>query len=161
MVNGSLYNFSRDVGSNVPVNSCNNARLTYEDKGDLTARRFFWGTVGDNITITIENGVTINGKLDMPIHPPSSVGGSGIWTAKILGMLGHTTNEGISTKRMNVLEYSNKKLNRGATRDRTWVSGMLHNIKILSDNHYTIAPHAKGCAQVFINKESTLRIQIV
>ena len=38
---------------------------------------------------------------------------------------------------------------------------MLHNIKILSDNHYTIAPHAQGSGTIFINKETKCELQIV
>lgn len=82
MVNGLLYGFSGNMGSGVPEFQCSNATLTYEDGGDLTTTRFFWGALTINdITITIDNGPTISGKLNMPIDPPTSVAGTGIWTA--------------------------------------------------------------------------------
>jgi len=82
MINNLLYGFSGDMGSGVPEFACYNAKLTYDDRGDLTTTRFFWGTVGmDDISFTVENGPVISGRLNMPVSPSSSVAGTGVWTA--------------------------------------------------------------------------------
>jgi|SRR5258708_1704706 hypothetical protein len=82
MVNKLHYGFFGNMGSGVPEFACNNAKLTYDDPGDLTTTRFFWGTVGtDDISITLENGPTITGRLNMPVDPSSSLAGTGVWSA--------------------------------------------------------------------------------
>jgi len=82
MINKLLYGFSGNLGSGVPEFASYNATLTYEDQGDLTTTRFFWGTVGrDDISFAVENGPVISGRLNMPVSPASSVVGTGVWAA--------------------------------------------------------------------------------
>ena len=42
MVNNLHYGFFGNMGSDVPEFACHNAKLTYDDPGDLTPTRFFW-----------------------------------------------------------------------------------------------------------------------
>ena len=80
-VNKILYNASGSFATSVPEFTCSNAKLTYDDIGDLTSTRSFSGRVGDtDIALTFDIGPTITGKLNMPIDPPSSVSGSAVWT---------------------------------------------------------------------------------
>jgi hypothetical protein len=70
MVNKLHYGFFGNMGSGIPEFACNNAKLTYDDPGDLTTTRFFWGTVGtDDISITPENGPMITGRLNNASEP--------------------------------------------------------------------------------------------
>jgi hypothetical protein len=76
-----LYNASGSFATSVPDFYCTNAKLSYDDIGDLTSTRSFSGRVGGNdITLTFDNGPTITGRLNMPINPPSTVSGSAVWT---------------------------------------------------------------------------------
>jgi hypothetical protein len=79
-INGLAYTFSGYMGSDVPSFTCGHAKLTYDEAGDLTTRRFFEGNVGKtDINITIENGPKIVGKLDKPLDTSSAAAGTGVW----------------------------------------------------------------------------------
>ncbi|KIM49784.1 hypothetical protein M413DRAFT_48466, partial [Hebeloma cylindrosporum] len=76
-INGILYNASGSFASSVPEFTCSNAKLTYDDIGDLTSTRSFSGRVGEtDIGLTFDIGPVISGKLNMPINPASTVSGS-------------------------------------------------------------------------------------
>ena len=80
-INKILYNASGSFATSVPEFTCSNAKLTYDDIGDLTSTRSFSGRVGDtDIALTFDIGPTITGRLNMPINPPSTVSGSAVWT---------------------------------------------------------------------------------
>jgi hypothetical protein len=80
-INKILYNASGSFATSVPEFTCSNAKLTYDDIGDLTSTRSFSGRVGDtDIALTFDIGPTITGRLNMPINPPSTVSGSVVWT---------------------------------------------------------------------------------
>jgi hypothetical protein len=81
-INGLAYTFSGYMGLDVPAFVCGHAKLTYDEEGDLTTRRFFEGNVGKtDINITIENGPTISGKLDNAIDTSTAAAGTGVWRA--------------------------------------------------------------------------------
>jgi hypothetical protein len=80
-VNNLAYNVSGSFASSVPEFLCSNAKLSYDDIGDLTSTRSFFGRVSDtDIAFTFDNGPTIIGRLNLPINPPSMVSGSVVWT---------------------------------------------------------------------------------
>jgi len=79
-INGFAYTFPGNMGADVPEFVCRHAKLTYDDLSDLTTRRFFDGIVGKpDINITIENGPTINGKLDNAMDTETPAAGTGVW----------------------------------------------------------------------------------
>jgi hypothetical protein len=79
-INGLAYTYFGYMGSDVPSFICGHAKLTYDEAGDLTTRRFFEGNVGKtDINITIENGPTIFGKLDQPLDTSSATAGTAVW----------------------------------------------------------------------------------
>lgn len=78
-----VFNFSRSFASSMPAFICNAATLEYAELQDLTLTRSFDGQVGcTKVLITIDNGATISGNLNMPISFGSTVPGSGIWVEK-------------------------------------------------------------------------------
>jgi hypothetical protein len=80
-INKILYNASGSFATSVPEFYCSNAKLSYDDVGDLTSTRSFSGRVGEtDIALTFDIGPTITGKLNLPINPPSTVSGSAVWT---------------------------------------------------------------------------------
>ncbi|KAH9478710.1 hypothetical protein JR316_0009170 [Psilocybe cubensis] len=77
---GLQANFAGDFSSSVQTFNSANAVVTYNKESDLTGTREFSGQIGvTNIKLTLTNGVTIQGILDMPISPADSVSGSGVW----------------------------------------------------------------------------------
>ncbi|KIM38056.1 hypothetical protein M413DRAFT_39138, partial [Hebeloma cylindrosporum] len=76
-INKILYNASGSFASTVPEFACSNAKLSYDDIGDLTSTRSFSGRVGESdIALTFDIGPVISGRLNMPINPASTVSGS-------------------------------------------------------------------------------------
>ena len=66
----------------VPEFRAYEARVKYDDIGDLTSTRTFAGRVRMNdIELTFDNGPVIRGRLNMPIESPTAVSGSVDWTA--------------------------------------------------------------------------------
>ncbi|KAF9535159.1 hypothetical protein CPB83DRAFT_233828 [Crepidotus variabilis] len=82
-INDTNYTFSGPLGGSSQPWNCNNASVTYKSRQkDLTSSRTFEGHVGPRkVRFQLENDVTITGTLDMPIHPPNSVSGTGSWTS--------------------------------------------------------------------------------
>ncbi|KAF9535161.1 hypothetical protein CPB83DRAFT_843591 [Crepidotus variabilis] len=79
-VGGINYHFSGAFTSSVQPFNTNNASVTYTDVRALTNTRTFFGRIGpDNIQLTLQNSVSIQGTLDFPIFPGASVSGSGVW----------------------------------------------------------------------------------
>ncbi|KAH9479064.1 hypothetical protein JR316_0007641 [Psilocybe cubensis] len=77
---GMQVNFLGNFSSSIQTFNCSNATLTYTDNNQITATRQFDGQLGtNNLKLTLMNGPVIEGVLDMPISPPSSVAGSGVW----------------------------------------------------------------------------------
>jgi len=73
-INKILYNASGIFTTSVPDFTCSNAKLTYNDIGDLTFGKSFSGRVGDtDIALTFDIGPTITGRLNVPIGPPRTV----------------------------------------------------------------------------------------
>lgn len=61
----------------VPEFHAYEARVKYDDVGDLTSTRSFAGRVGmSDIELTFHNGPVIRGRLNMPIGYPTAVSGS-------------------------------------------------------------------------------------
>jgi len=86
MIAGLRYNFSGAFTSSAPPYECRNAVLSYTDIRTLSSTHNFSGQLGpDTVTLTLDNGPTISGTLDMPISPGSSVSGSGVWTQNLDG----------------------------------------------------------------------------
>ncbi|KAF9460262.1 hypothetical protein BDZ94DRAFT_1266402, partial [Collybia nuda] len=76
------YSFVGSIAPSVQPFNCSNAVLTYGSVDDLTTSRAFEGQVGvTKITVTIENGVTISGRLNMQLSPATSIFGGGTWTS--------------------------------------------------------------------------------
>ncbi|KAF9535158.1 hypothetical protein CPB83DRAFT_889072 [Crepidotus variabilis] len=82
-INDTAYTFSGPLGGSSQPWICTNASVTYNDvRKDLTSSRPFEGHVGPKkVKFQLDNEVTITGTLDMPIHPPNSVSGTGSWTS--------------------------------------------------------------------------------
>ncbi|RYP76679.1 hypothetical protein DL771_001601 [Monosporascus sp. 5C6A] len=74
------YHFSGNFNPAVQEFTSNEATLTYDSVGQMTTQRDFEGKIGtETITLTVKNGPTINGPLNLPINPASRVSGSGTW----------------------------------------------------------------------------------
>ncbi|KAF8969703.1 hypothetical protein BDZ97DRAFT_1695498 [Flammula alnicola] len=81
MIDELMYNFSGSFASSVPAFTCNTATITYSGLKQLNSTRSFEGRVGPSkVTLNLANGPVINGVLDMPLSPGSTVSGSGVWT---------------------------------------------------------------------------------
>ncbi|KAF8154464.1 hypothetical protein B0H34DRAFT_716572 [Crassisporium funariophilum] len=81
LIDDLMYNFSGSFASSVPAFTSNTATLAYTTLNQLVSTRSFDGRVGpNNIKLTLANGPVIDGVLDMPISPGSTVSGSGVWT---------------------------------------------------------------------------------
>ncbi|KAH9477454.1 hypothetical protein JR316_0009667 [Psilocybe cubensis] len=77
---GMQVNYLGNFSSSIQTFNSANATLKYNADNELTATRQFDGQLGvNNIKLTLTNGPVIEGVLDMPISPPSSVSGSGVW----------------------------------------------------------------------------------
>lgn len=77
---GMQVNYLGNFSSSIQPFRSANATLTYDNENQLTATRQFDGQLGiNNVKLTLTNGPVISGPLDMPISPPSSVSGSGVW----------------------------------------------------------------------------------
>ncbi|THH21464.1 hypothetical protein EW146_g107 [Bondarzewia mesenterica] len=76
-----LYTFAGSLSPSVQSFESNNATLEYNSVGQLTTTRTFEGKIGTKaINISLGNGPKIEGPLDMPISPASTIDGSGTWT---------------------------------------------------------------------------------
>ncbi|VUC37266.1 unnamed protein product [Clonostachys rosea] len=74
------YHFSGSFDPAVQEFTSNEATLEYSSASQLTTKRDFDGKVGtQDVTITIANGPTIKGPLNLPINPASRISGSGTW----------------------------------------------------------------------------------
>lgn len=81
IIDDILYNYAGSVNPSVQNFSCNNATLTYTSLGQLTTTRTYEGKIGTStIKLTLANGPVIEGPLDMPIAPASTVSGNAVWT---------------------------------------------------------------------------------
>ncbi|KAF9156193.1 hypothetical protein DFQ26_009445, partial [Actinomortierella ambigua] len=75
-INGVQYRFDGSLVPAVPDLSSHIATLKYENKEQLHATRGFHGAIGiDDFELTLVNGPVISGRLDVPVHPKSSVNG--------------------------------------------------------------------------------------
>jgi hypothetical protein len=76
-----MFNFSGSFASSVPAFTCNTATLEYPNLKAISSTRSFEGRVGPSkVSLNLANGPKINGVLDMPLSPGSTVSGSGVWT---------------------------------------------------------------------------------
>ena len=81
VIDGALFQFEGVFEPAVKGFSCCNARLRYADVGQLDANQVWAGTIGrESITMSIKNGATVSGLLDMPVFPSKMVNGSGAWS---------------------------------------------------------------------------------
>jgi hypothetical protein len=75
--------FGRNFNPEVLMFKSNNAVLTYESLDELIATHPWNGQVGSDkfkLKMSIANGPSIEGPLNMLVEPASSVDGSGTWT---------------------------------------------------------------------------------
>ncbi|KAL4252793.1 hypothetical protein ABKN59_005392 [Abortiporus biennis] len=81
VVDGIQVSYSATVSPSMQPFTSNNATLTYDDVDDLTSTRGYEGRIGtDDFKLTIKNGPTIEGQLNVPgISPAATVNGSGAW----------------------------------------------------------------------------------
>ncbi|EJD41451.1 hypothetical protein AURDEDRAFT_115507 [Auricularia subglabra TFB-10046 SS5] len=81
LIDGLNYNFPGNFNPSVQTFESDNATLTYDNTNELTSTREFEGQIGTtSVKITLANGPTIEGTLNMPISPASTVSGTGVWT---------------------------------------------------------------------------------
>ena len=81
VIDGLSYNFPGNFNPSIQSFEAANVTLTYGSTNDLTSTREFSGQVGpSNIKVTLANGTIIEGPLNMPISPASTISGSGVWT---------------------------------------------------------------------------------
>lgn len=74
------YHFSGSFDPAVQEFQSNEATLEYSSASQLTTKRDFDGKVGtQDVTITIANGSTIKGPLNLPFNPAFRISGSGTW----------------------------------------------------------------------------------
>ncbi|KAF8912237.1 hypothetical protein CPB84DRAFT_1761737 [Gymnopilus junonius] len=81
MVNDAQYLIAGSLASSVPTFKSSAATLSYEREGNLTGTKALDGTIGqENILLKFSDGIQIEGKLDSPIYPASSVCGAAFFT---------------------------------------------------------------------------------
>jgi hypothetical protein len=75
------YSYSAIVSPSIQPFTSQTATVEYSDVDDLTSTRAYNGKIGTNtFQLTIDNGPTIKGNLDLPgVDPASSVNGTGAW----------------------------------------------------------------------------------
>ncbi|CAI6100973.1 unnamed protein product [Clonostachys chloroleuca] len=74
------YHFSGSFDPAVQEFQSNEATLEYSSASQLTTKRDFDGKVGtQDVTITIANGSTIKGPLNLPFNPAFRISGSRTW----------------------------------------------------------------------------------
>ncbi|KAF8165917.1 hypothetical protein B0H34DRAFT_690961 [Crassisporium funariophilum] len=78
-IDGSKYTFSGSFTSSVPPFTSESVKLTYNGLNQLEYTRQFDGHVGHNVKLVLINGPEIDGVLDTPFNPGSSVSGEGFW----------------------------------------------------------------------------------
>ncbi|EKM51163.1 uncharacterized protein PHACADRAFT_263163 [Phanerochaete carnosa HHB-10118-sp] len=79
------YLFSATMNPNVSAFTISDAKLHYNDTEDLTGSSVdYYGTVGKELNVTLENGVTITGSLEVgtAVYPETNIVGSGTWNAR-------------------------------------------------------------------------------
>ncbi|KHN94783.1 uncharacterized protein MAM_07379 [Metarhizium album ARSEF 1941] len=81
IIDDTQYHFSGNFNPPVQEFMSNDARLEYESPEQLTTHQGFDGKIGTSDTLlSIQNGPSITGHLNMPISPASRVCGSGTWS---------------------------------------------------------------------------------
>ncbi|KAF5330329.1 hypothetical protein D9619_005166 [Psilocybe cf. subviscida] len=81
IANNQSYLVAGSFSSSVPPFKSSAAQLRFDDAESLSGTKQLDGVVGsDKIKLTIGDGATITGKLDVPIHPASSVVGAAFLT---------------------------------------------------------------------------------
>jgi hypothetical protein len=81
MVKGAHYLVAGSFASSVPPFKSSAATLKYHKEEHLSGTNALQGVIGpDNFTLEFSNGNKIEGKLDYPISPASSVCGAGFFT---------------------------------------------------------------------------------
>ncbi|TQV97572.1 hypothetical protein IF1G_03315 [Cordyceps javanica] len=80
-INGFPFKFTGNLSPAVPNFTSTNATVQYANEGQLVAQQSFAGSIGrTDFNITLDNGVILSGRLDMPIEPPARIVGTGIWS---------------------------------------------------------------------------------
>jgi hypothetical protein len=81
VVKGAHYLVAGSFASGVQPFKSSAATLKFQRDEQLSGTNAVEGVIGpDNFTLVFSNGSKVEGKLDYPIHPPSSVCGSGFFT---------------------------------------------------------------------------------
>lgn len=81
MVNDAQYLVAGSLASSVPTFKSSAAILSYGTEGHLTGTKTLDGTIGqENVLLKFSDGIQIEGKLDSPIYPGSSVCGAAFFT---------------------------------------------------------------------------------
>ena len=83
--NSILFSFDTHIFTLTSSTTCQpfvttSATLTYNNETELTGKRNAYGTVGDSVNFTFENGPTAVGVLVNPIVPQSKPDGTGTWS---------------------------------------------------------------------------------
>ncbi|EMD32479.1 hypothetical protein CERSUDRAFT_26882, partial [Gelatoporia subvermispora B] len=77
-INGRYFALTCNLSNSVPTFTTSRASLKYYNVDDLTGTRTFQGLIGPTqITLTLDNHVTVSGVLDYPIDVNASVNGTG------------------------------------------------------------------------------------
>lgn len=75
------YSYAGSVNSSLQGFVSSHATLTYSSLGQLTTTRDYEGKVGTStVRLALANGPIIEGPLDIPIAPASTVSGNAVWT---------------------------------------------------------------------------------
>lgn len=81
VVDGLKTTFAATMNPSVQPFTSNNVTLTYGKVDDLTGTRSYTGKIGtDTLTLTLDNGPSVAGKLNPPgISPAATIDGEGSW----------------------------------------------------------------------------------
>ncbi|PPQ71405.1 hypothetical protein CVT26_011120 [Gymnopilus dilepis] len=81
IVNDSQYVVAGSLANSVPSFRSSALKLTCESEGHLSGTKTLDGVIGqENILLKFDNGIKIEGKLDSPIYPASTVCGAAFFT---------------------------------------------------------------------------------
>jgi len=81
VVDGAHYLVAGSFGSSVPPFRSSSATLKYQNDEPLSGTKAVEGVIGpERFVLEFGNGNRMEGRLDYPIYPSSSVCGSGFFT---------------------------------------------------------------------------------
>lgn len=80
-VEGRAYSFTGNTTTPGEPFETDDAELTYDSAGEITARHLFEGKIGTaTVKFTMANGPVMQGTIKMRIDPASTVTGVGAWS---------------------------------------------------------------------------------